>query len=176
MFEDLSAKVSYPFFLHLKTYFSIKSIWCHKQKNTKSSNHFRIKENFNVLLKKWEIVKQGENIWPCSILFQSSFTKYNCHTKYFGNQKASKLFQICNEVKRKQMYVFFSQANTCSFWWSFTLWTSNFPFVLFCRVTSLMLWSEESRWKPSDDLSNQEKNQYWTVHWWKGNTFYTKGC
>jgi len=36
---------------------------------------------------------------------------------------------------------------------------------------SLMQWSEESEWlgfgvcKPSDDLPNQEKNQYWCLYW-----------
>jgi len=26
---------------------------------------------------------------------------------------------------------------------------------------------DEMSKNPSDDLPNQEKNQYWTVHWWK---------
>jgi len=28
---------------------------------------------------------------------------------------------------------------------------------------------------PSEDLPNQEKNQYWTVYWWETGPLYTKG-
>jgi len=32
------------------------------------------------------------------------------------------------------------------------------------------------RWaKTQDDLPNQEKNQYWTVYWWKGRAYMQKG-
>jgi len=30
-------------------------------------------------------------------------------------------------------------------------------------------------WKPNKDLSNQEKNQFWTVYWWDTETLYTQG-
>jgi len=39
-----------------------------------------------------------------------------------------------------------------------------------------MLWSEKFRWKPNDDLPNEEKNQYWTVYGRKVNNLHTKGC
>jgi len=32
-------------------------------------------------------------------------------------------------------------------------------------LMSLMMWSEDERWKPIDDLHNQEKIPYWTVYW-----------
>jgi len=28
---------------------------------------------------------------------------------------------------------------------------------------------------PSDDLANQEKNQYWTVYWFEQGALYTEG-
>jgi len=32
------------------------------------------------------------------------------------------------------------------------------------NVQKVCLWPGDERWKPSDDLPNQEKNQYWTVY------------
>jgi len=42
--------------------------------------------------------------------------------------------------------------------------TTAASLLAYNRATSLMLWTEDKRWKPSDDLSNQEKNQYGTVY------------
>jgi len=54
--------------------------------------------------------------------------------------------------------------------------------VLLNVITSATLRSEESRcwdervlWTPSDDLLNQEKNQYWTVYWKNGSPLCLRG-
>jgi len=39
---------------------------------------------------------------------------------------------------------------------------------------SVLLWSGWDKWKPRNDLPNQEKNQYWTVYRWKGRALHTK--
>jgi len=46
--------------------------------------------------------------------------------------------------------------------------------ILHKIIIIFMVWSEESRWKPSDDLSNREKNKYWIDYWRKGSALYTK--
>jgi len=42
------------------------------------------------------------------------------------------------------------------------------------EITSVDLMEADSR-NPSEDLPNQEKNQYWTVYWWEAGVLYTKG-
>jgi len=39
---------------------------------------------------------------------------------------------------------------------------------------SVLLWSGWDERKPSDDVPNQEKNQYWIVYWWNRRTLCIK--